>query len=188
MSNIYFTSDTHWNHANIIKYSKRPFADVNEMNEVLIDNWNSRIKPQDRVYHLGDVGFSNSQSNLCNILRRLNGQKFLIIGNHDEKTVDRDAKFRTYWETISDTKTVKYQGQSIFLSHYAHRVWNKSHRGSWHLYGHSHGSLSDDIRSNSFDVGVDCHNYFPLSFDDVARIMAKKQWEPIDHHGADTVE
>jgi calcineurin-like phosphoesterase family protein len=78
---------------------------------------------------------------------------------------------------------IAVEGQDITLCHYALRVFNKSHHGSWHLYGHSHGTLPDDPNSLSFDVGVDCHNYFPISLDQVKKIMSKKTWKPIDHHG-----
>lgn len=150
------------------------------MNESLIANWNSKVGPNDTIYHLGDIGFSRS---LDRILRRLNGRKIWILGNHDNKLVN-DPKITRFFEDIYDVHTVKWDGQEIFLSHYAHRVWNKSHRGAWHLYGHSHGSLADDPNSRSFDIGVDCHNYFPLSFQEVGKIMATKNWVPIDHHGA----
>ena len=63
------------------------------------------------------------------------------------------------------------------------RVWNKSHYGSWNLYGHSHGSLPDDPHARAIDVGVDCHNFAPVSFDEVKVIMERKLWKPIDHHG-----
>jgi calcineurin-like phosphoesterase family protein len=69
------------------------------------------------------------------------------------------------------------------MSHYPHKVWPSNHRGAWHLYGHCHGSLPDDPNSLSFDCGVDCHDYFPLSFDEVAAIMEKKTFVPLDHHG-----
>ena len=65
----------------------------------------------------------------------------------------------------------------IVLFHYAMRVWNASHYGTWHLYGHSHGDLPDDETSLSFDVGVDCHNFYPLSYSDVTGIMSKKNWK-----------
>lgn len=179
----WFISDTHWNHANIIKYSKRPFLDVREMNEALIENWNSVVDEEDDIYHLGDVGFDNYNGKICDILRRLKGNKYLIIGNHDEKIVERNSKFCSFFQWIRDTKTISVNGQNIVLHHYAQRVWKKSHHGAWHLYGHSHGSLPDDPNSLSFDVGVDCHNYFPISFEEVARIMKTKKWKPIDHHG-----
>ncbi len=175
-----FISDTHFGHANIIKYSKRPFTDVDHMNESMIANWNSKVRSTDTVFHLGDIGFGN---NLPKILNRLNGEIILIEGNHDPKLI-RDPRIRNRFSRICDVYTLKYQGQEIFMSHYAHRVWNKSHRGGWHLYGHSHGSLPDDPNSRSFDVGVDCHNYFPLTFEEVKKIMDAKNWSPIDHHGA----
>ena len=88
------------------------------------------------------------------------------------------------FEWIRDVYTVRVGKQSIFLSHYAHRVWDKSHHGVYHLYGHSHGTLPDLNDSLSFDVGVDCHNYTPLSFEEVTSIMNKKNWKPQDHHGS----
>jgi len=74
-------------------------------------------------------------------------------------------------------------GQQIILCHYAMRVWDKSHWGIWHLYGHSHGSLPDDPRSLSYDVGVDKNNFTPLLFEEVKEIMSKKTFKPVDHHG-----
>jgi calcineurin-like phosphoesterase family protein len=178
--NNYFTSDTHFNHANIIKYSKRPFADVTEMNEALIDNWNAVVGKNDNVYHLGDVGFGD----IFKIVRRLNGNKFLIPGNHDKKNLKSEF-FKKQWLSIEKEMEISIDGQGLMLSHYAHRTWNKSHRGVYHLYGHSHGSLPDDPNSLSFDVGVDCHNYFPISFEQVCKIMKTKKWKSIDHHGRD---
>ncbi|MFK5004710.1 hypothetical protein ACI4AP_29375, partial [Klebsiella pneumoniae] len=72
--------------------------------------------------------------------------------------------------------------QRIVLCHYAMEVWNKSHHQAWHLYGHSHGSLPDNPNAKKFDVGVDCHNYTPLSYQDVKNIMARKNFKPFDHH------
>jgi calcineurin-like phosphoesterase family protein len=66
----------------------------------------------------------------------------------------------------------------IVLFHYALREWNASHWGSYHLYGHSHGTLPDIDTSLSFDIGVDCHNFYPLSYEEVKAIMKKKNWQP----------
>lgn len=175
--NTWFTSDLHLSHKNIIKYSNRPFSDVQEMNDTLIYNWNARIEQYDHVWVVGDFCFSDIESGQ-NHLNRLNGIKHLIVGNHDKTAVRL-----TGWDTIDDIKEINIKGQHITLCHYAMRVWNRSHHGAWHLYGHSHGSLPDDPNSRSFDVGVDCHNYQPLSFADVGRIMKKKTWKPVDHHG-----
>ena len=197
MSNIYFTSDTHWGHANIIKYSKRPFLfdpsrgfvdrnlDVDRMDEALIKNWNSVVRPEDTVYHLGDFAFYKDQRKTINVLRRLNGNKILIRGNHD-KYLEQDVlnmfgAVHSYYELkVPDRDVGK---QMIILCHYAMRVWNKSHHGSWMLYGHSHGTLPDDPNSLSFDAGSDCHGYTPISYEQVKKIMSKKTFKPIDHHG-----
>jgi calcineurin-like phosphoesterase family protein len=73
--------------------------------------------------------------------------------------------------------------QRIDLCHYAFRTWNYSHKGSWHLYGHSHGTLPEIETSLSFDVGVDSWDFYPVSFDEVAAKMATKRFEPIDRAG-----
>ncbi|MCB0512609.1 MAG: metallophosphoesterase, partial [Bacteroidetes bacterium] len=81
----WFTSDTHFFHENIIKYCNRPFSSAEEMNEVLIDNWNSVVKPGDIVYHLGDVTMGQkSHGQFSSLWTRLNGRKRLVVGNHDD--------------------------------------------------------------------------------------------------------
>lgn len=182
---IWFTSDTHYGHANIIKYSKRPYSNVREMDEGLILNYNSVVQPGDTVYHLGDVGFHRDHEDMVKILQRLNGNKVLVMGNHDKKmhpSVKRCfASTHPYLEI--DVEDSDVGRQKVILFHYACRVWNKSHRGAWALYGHSHGSLPDDPNSLSFDVGVDCHNYYPISYSQAKARMAKKKFVPVDHHG-----
>jgi len=172
----WFTSDLHLGHANIIKYSNRPFSSVEEMDRALIANWNAKIAQNDVVYFLGDFCFSDVTRGQ-NYLNQLNGIKHLITGNHDKTAVQLRG-----WASIKDFAEVRIEGQSITICHYAMRVWNKSHHGSWHLYGHSHGSLPDDPNSRSFDVGVDCHNYQPVNMEDISRIMKRKTWKAVDHH------
>lgn len=199
MSNIWFTSDPHYGHRNIIKYSHRPFLfdkqkgfvdqnlDVNAMDEALIQNHNSVVKPQDRVYFLGDFAFYKDQRKTIDVLRRLNGSKVLVCGNHDEYLSDdvlaMFSSVHDYLEINVPDKDNSRGKQKIVLLHYSMNVWNKSHHSSWHLFGHSHGSLADNPNSLSFDVGVDSHNYTPISYDQVKMIMAKKTFKPIDHHG-----
>lgn len=175
---IWFTSDTHFFHKNIIEYSKRPYDSVEEMNEKLILNWNSVVQPTDTVYHLGDFGFA-PKVKLESVFNRLNGQKFLLRGNHDD-----DAE-KLGWGWVKERYELyvrEPEKQMIVLSHYAHKVWNKSHHGSIMLFGHSHGSLQGD--SQSLDVGVDCWDYTPVGLEDIKRRL-KKQPERmiIDHHG-----
>lgn len=175
ISKIFFTSDTHFGHANIIKYCNRPFASVEEMNEAMIKNWNAKIPPDGLVYHLGDFAFLPDWE-ITKIRGRLNGKIVLIRGNHDH-----DAVKTSCFERIYDVYTVKVsKSKSVFLSHYAHKTWDRSHHGRYHLYGHTHGGLPDDPTSRSFDVGVDPFGFHPLSFSEVDNIMQNyKKWEPI---------
>lgn len=171
---IYYTSDNHFFHANVIKYSKRPFKDVEEMNYQMIKRWNETVKPQDTIYHLGDFGFSKPEQN-NRIAAQLNGQKFMILGNHDKSAPIGFTRLGQCHEI--------YDGNhKVILCHYALRVWNKSHHGSLHLYGHSHGSLPGD--SQSLDVGVDCWDYYPTNIEQIIRRMKTlKPRTAVDHHG-----
>ena len=183
---VWFTSDTHWRHHNILKYCGRPFKDVSHMDREMIDRWNEKVGVNDIVFHLGDFCFGEL-SYWENIRRQLNGKIYFIRGNHDKY---HDTQLRHLFEGIFDLLEIKVKDneaergwQNIVLCHYAMRVWNKSHHGSWHLWGHSHSTLPDDPNALSIDVGVDCHNYAPISYKEVKKIMSLKNWTPVDHHG-----
>ena len=179
---IFFTADTHFGHENIMRHCNRPFDNIEEHDATLINNWNNVVKKGDRVYHLGDFCFK-SKNRIEEITDQLNGQIYLINGNHD-KDVERSADcfvwIKDYFELNVLHKTYK---QKICLFHYACRVWNSSHYDSWQLYGHSHGSLKDDEHAKSFDVGVDVHKFTPISYEQVIEIMNhKKPFKVVDHH------
>lgn len=178
----YFASDYHLGHANVIKYDGRPFKDVYEMDEAIIANHNSVVGDEDDFYFLGDFSFSKSRTE--EYMQRLNGRKFFIKGNHDNHQIIK--LYKEYGTYLGELAEVDVEGQRIVLCHYAMRVWNKSHRGVWHLYGHSHHSLPDLNNSLSFDIGIngDGYKYTPLSFEQISRIMSKKTYKPLDHHGA----
>lgn len=180
MNNIYFTSDHHFGHANIIKFCNRPFKDVEEMNEVLIERWNEKIGKNDNVYHLGDFGFGYKE-NIANIIDRLNGKIHLIVGNHEKPALQCKDKFvwvKEYHELKVKDPECDNGTRRIILFHYAMRVWRSDFRGTWHLYGHSHGTLPDKENKLAFDIGVDCHDFYPLSYHEVKEIMKKKTWTP----------
>ncbi len=186
---IFFTSDTHFNHSNIIKYCGRPFADCNHMEEGLIERWNEVVKPEDDVYHLGDFAFCGTNKAL-EILHQLNGRIFLIRGNHDNFS----QEVRDQFEWVKDyyRLTVKnfFGGKTeynarIVLCHYPIESWDGMSHGSWHLHGHCHGSLKRNNLGKRLDVGVDCHHYYPLSFLEVYDIMASRNFQTTDGHGND---
>lgn len=209
--NTFFTADTHFGHANIIKYCQRPQYDesdfdsqgewlsksmagrrVYDMDSFLISKWNEIVTNKDDVFHLGDFCFGLRNDAIRYLSELQFGTFNFIWGNHDRGMEDlyralRDNRVphfvRNKVRFLGGLKEVKVERQRIVLCHYAMRVWDKSHHGSWHLYGHSHGSLPDDPNALSIDVGVDVHGYRPISFDEVAMYMAKKTFKPIDHHG-----
>lgn len=170
---FYFTADTHFNHENIIKYSKRPFDSIKEMNEVLIENWNAVIKSADIIYHLGD--FAIGRIDKCeNILRHLNGQIYLCVGSHDK--IITHSGLRQYFKKIDKNFEIKIDNQHVFMSHYLHKIWSRSHYGSYHLCGHSHGGMNKYIETEGkiIDVGVDCNSFSPISWEQVQEIMRSR--------------
>ncbi len=169
---LLFTADTHFGHANIIGLCGRPFKDVYEMDERLIEIWNGTVGNDDIIYHLGDFAWK-SVKRARNILDRLNGRKFLCRGTHD----GRILKFAEYFEEIKDSFLIDVNGgQLVFMSHRLQRVWPESHRGSWHLFGHSHGKLNTYAEQHGklLDVGVDSHNFRPWSLKEIAQVMADR--------------
>jgi len=165
MRNAYFTADTHFNHANIIHFCQRPFASVAEMNEALIAKWNTRVRKNDLVYHLGDFTWGDWDP----ILERLNGDIILIRGGHDKKS---EKKFGGRFLQIVDLMDIVIQDYTLVFCHYCLRVWNKSHFDSWHLFGHSHGRLP--ALGKSLDVGVDGHDFMPWSWEEVKAYLASR--------------
>ncbi len=176
--NLYFTSDLHLMHKNIIKYVNRPFSSIIEMEEVLINNWN-RVVPKDgTVFLLGDFIFTGNISIIESYIKRLNGNIHLILGNHDYKNkLNRDsvkALFASvhdllYINVIDDEMPDGKQG--LFLSHYPMLTWASSQQGSWNLFGHIHSgiySTSSDktlpLKPTQYDVGVDNNQFSPVSY------------------------
>jgi calcineurin-like phosphoesterase family protein len=181
----WFTSDTHFGHANILKYDSRPFATIEEHDESLIERWNAVVSSGDVVYHLGDVAWhSRISMPIDMLLARLHGTKILILGNHDAGPVEK-AKG---WAKVTPYLEISEGGQKIVLFHYRMVVWNRSHHGSWALHGHSHGTLPVNLQAKTFDVGTMCWEYRPISFDEVAEEMQRHSFKPVDHHGVSEVQ
>ena len=167
---IYFTADTHFNHINIIKFCDRPYELIDEMNEALIENWNSVVGKADEIYHLGDFGWGDNVDNL-DILRRLNGTKYLVKGNHDWKLL-KDKAIRSEFEWIKDYNELELDDNFFVMCHYPFRTWNRDHYGAINLFGHSHGNT--DPIGNQLDVGVDLHEYRPISINEVVERFDEK--------------
>ncbi len=176
----YFTSDYHFGHTNILKYDNRPYTDITTHDNDIIAKHNSIVTDEDEVYFLGDFTFSKDKKYIESLLVRLNGKKFFIKGNHDRS--DMIKLYQKYGTYLGELAEIFVGEQKIVLCHYAMKVWNQSHKGTYHLYGHSHGTLPDDPNSLSFDVGINVWNYQPLEFEEIKRLMSLKTYKPIDHH------
>jgi len=164
---IYFTSDEHYYHKNIIDYSDRPFSSLDEMHEVLIQNHNKVVKPTDTVYHLGDFSFDTNINTVFEHISRLQGLNIFLKGSHDYWQRDFSRKFKTKFHEILD---IKCGDNYIVLCHYCMLTWPRSHYGSWHLFGHHHGQFTGNV-GKSYDVGVDSNGYKPVSIDELVEIM-----------------
>lgn len=175
MGKLFFTSDTHFGHARVIDFSSRPFKDIEEMNETLIKNWNEVVKPNDTIFHLGDFALGGSKI-WKETLERLNGKKYLIMGNHDFKNFRNS--YREYFEEVVLAKYYTYKDKAMYLSHCPYLCYGGDERGVWNLYGHVHSGpnarLGKDLPKLqylgewTYDVGVDNNNYYPVSFEEIA--------------------
>ena len=160
MSNIFFTSDLHLGHERIINYCNRPFKTHEEMDEKILENFNSRMTNRDQLFLIGDVAWSSFE--LKSWFPRLKVKQIhLILGNHDGTREVKEYPWTWKGEHFHTT----LGGQQVDMFHYPLRSWNAKGRGAFHLYGHCHGNISGYDRS--MDVGVDTNNYFPYSWEEI---------------------
>lgn len=161
----FFTSDTHFNHSNIIKYCNRPWLSVDDMNMGLIERWNSTVAPQDTVYHLGDFALGK-QEDAPAIFELLNGEKYLISGNHDGTKVKKMA-----WASVEPFGYLPggEDPMAIMMIHNPGAVLQRM-AGRVILHGHLHGQselhpFTKLPHTKYIDVGVDCWDYRPVTLD-----------------------
>ena len=165
---LFFTSDTHFFHKNIIKFCQRPYKNIEEMQEQFILNWN-KVVPQDGiVFFLGDFAFGNS-TEWIKIINQLNGYIYFILGNHDLQNCNNlkhlENKNSTCLSHMAYIKIIE-NSQVIVLSHYPLLTYPKH---LWNLCGHTHSSKINKFNffKTQYDVGVDNNNYTPVSFKEI---------------------
>lgn len=190
MTQNYFSADLHFGHKNIIQHCNRPFDSIEQMDSILLENINTRVKRDDTLYILGDFAwFGCKRPQLVSYRKAIRCKNVhLILGNHDLPNLKNlDGLFASMDHMKEIQIQSKVRGETnirLVMCHYAMRVWNQSHRGlSWNIFGHSHSNLPDDPKLLQMDVGVDCpgHNYSPVSFEQIKEFMSKKQWiNPFD--------
>lgn len=156
--NIWFTSDTHFGHKNILKFcpGTRLGSTPEEHDQLLINKWNHLVAPTDEVYILGDVFFCGLEES-ARIAQQLNGIKHVVLGNHD-KVIEKSPSLQKMFASVQHYKELVIDDIHMILFHYPQLEWNGMHRGSFCLFGHVHGTLDNHpeiINFRSMDVGID---------------------------------
>lgn len=159
--NIFFTSDTHFGHRNIIEYCNRPFTSVEDMDDSMVETWNKTVSHGDVVYHLGDMAFHNYDH-----IKRLKGIIKLVPGNHDHERSKH--VFPLVNEVLPEVHYLKIDKERRFvLCHYPFESWRREY--PYHLHGHMHGTGT--LRTNRLDVGMDSLSeraiYAPVALESV---------------------
>lgn len=176
---IFYISDWHYGHKNILAYDNRPFKRVEEMNKVLVDRWNGAVSANDRVFVLGDM-FWCTEKCAIPILQSLNGEKILIVGNHDTY---KKKDFRDQFSRITEYMEIKDGDRNVVLCHYPMPCFKNHYYGWYHLYGHVHNSFEYNMMEhdkmlqqelyghpcNMFNVGamMPWMNYTPRTLDEI---------------------
>lgn len=184
-SGVFFTSDTHFDHEGIIRMCNRPFENVDEMNNKLIENWNSVVGPGDTVYHLGDFSMKGTQR-VLQIREYLNGKIHLILGNHDIPKIN-PTTIRDAFESITFQQIIMIDNIKLILNHYPFLCFpGQYNEHVWQLFGHVHtrenntGCDRDRLEylfPTQYDVGVDNNNYRPVSWYEVKAKVEKQMAE-----------
>jgi calcineurin-like phosphoesterase family protein len=178
----FITSDLHLGHKGIMRFcplTRGHFQDVDHMNEWMIQEWNKTVQPGDLVYILGDVAFC-SGSDAAVMLARMNGDKILIEGNHDNKNL-KDPSFRRAFREIHKYLEINHNGTKVCMFHFPILEWNQCHRGSVHFYGHLHQNASGMEQYRARNVGWDCTGQLVSTLDEMVTDALKGQIAK--HHG-----
>lgn len=194
----FFTSDLHIGHENVLQYDARPFRTLKEMHEALISRFNATVPKDGITYFLGDVGLT-SGTIVHSVISQMNGQKVLILGNHDKGL---NAMYKAGFDVVQNSCVIYIASQRVTMSHCPLRGvwredvsgmkgasegenWHGEHKqgrfsvadeGQFHLHGHIHspnGGKSERILGKQFDVGVVANKYRPVSISEIESWIAK---------------
>lgn len=182
---IYYISDMHFGHNNVMQYDNRPFDNIMQMDEALINNWNARVSDEDTVYVLGDA-FFNGKERCLEILCQLKGHKHLIKGNHDRDK----GRLGQEWDSIQDYAEITDGEYFVLMSHYPMMFYNRQHDGAVMLYGHVHNTreweLVEKWKQELRQIGIpariinvgcmmDYMNYTPRTLEELLRADSEKR-------------
>jgi len=166
---IYFTSDHHFFHSNIIDYCGRPFKNVENMNKTMAIRWNQVVKPNDVVYHLGDFALAKKDDDIS-FFYDLNGDIILIKGNHDRHI----KRFKDRFVFVTNQQQIIYKNHNFFMSH---RCVTTTYWDSGTIYLHGHRHVGDKWNknvhgdTNKINVCVDLWDFYPINIDTILRMV-----------------
>ena len=169
---ILYTADLHFGHNSVIGFDHRPFADVDEMDRVMIELWNGRVQPDDMVYIVGDLCHRSANPPEW-YLKKLKGHKILILGNHDGPILHDPAAIKLL-EGVEQMMIIRDGDKKIHLCHYPMTEWQSYYHGSWHIYGHIHNRQNEAYKimrnkKRALNAGCMINHYIPVSFDELVK-------------------
>lgn len=182
---IWFTSDTHFGHKNILTFCERPFNSVEEMDNAIIERWNSKVGKNDIVFHLGDFAFA-SNKRWQELIYKLNGKIYLILGNHDVVRWPGNYTMQLF-DRVENQIMLKIDNKyKVYLNHFPFLCYDGTYRNpedcTIQLHGHVHqriGDIGKDAQRlqyrfpYQYDVGVDNNNFYPISWEEILKIIHK---------------
>ena len=185
ITKIWFTSDTHFGHQNILKFCERPFVSIEEMDNTIIERWNSKVGKDDIVFHLGDFAFATNKR-WQELISLLNGKIYLILGNHDITRWPGTYTMQLF-DRVENQMMLKIDNKyKVYLNHFPFLCYDGTYRNpedcTIQLHGHVHervgGIGKDDQRLQyrfpyQYDVGVDNNNFYPISWEEILKIIHK---------------
>lgn len=168
----YYIADTHLGHKNCIEFDNRPFTTVEEMDETIIANWNAVVRDTDDVYIIGDFCYRSSRSPMW-YLKRLNGRKHLIVGNHDRHLLN-DEEVMKEFVSVDKMTYLKDGEYTVTLCHFPLAEWNQYYRGAWHIYGHIHAHTNGCYQflkneERALNAGCMINDYMPVTMNQLIR-------------------
>lgn len=196
LGKVFFTSDLHFGHENVLRFDNRPFASVEEMDAELVRRWNAKVSKEDLVYVLGDLIWKSRNGDAHTLIKSLNGQIILIKGNHDRFLHNAQAKKALAGVKDYDDICVTLEDGSVrrcILSHYFIPMYNGHRHQAIHLHGHSHTTDEADLEfqiakmlnykgfaNDIFNVGCMYWNYEPVTLDEILNSNSQPKYETVE--------
>ncbi len=177
--NIWYTSDWHINHRAVLSLSNRPFSDIDIHNETIIENCNKFVKKNDDLIILGDISFQQSYQAYKDIFNRINGNIYIILGNHDNKQNLIRCQKEGLITSVRESQIMNIGKDTIHLTHYPLMEWFNFYSNGLHAHGHTHGKVNEYCRS--VDVSVDCWQFEPVEFSELKQYIDENCTENIHY-------